>query len=355
MTIPNSISSATLARYFGDTAAPEEQALVEGWIGDDPARQAAVAAWRAAWRADAEHLGAAYDADAAWARLSARVGLPMLVRDERPTREIRLTPLVRPVSPRLRAVRWAAAAVVVLAAGVGVWRTVGHREIARAATMPATREYVTPRGQRSVVRLPDGSEVLLNVASRLIVPATFGAAGHPRALQLEGQAYFTVVHDDTRPFTVRTAHGITRDIGTRFDIRAYPGDREDRVAVTEGEVAVRSDSAMVEMSLRAGQAAKIAASGRVMIAPNIDVDQVLAWTQGRLELDDVTLAEAARRLSRWYDLDVHVADAELAQRRVVGSYRDEPLAQVLTIVAAAVGAGFEWHGQSVTFVLRNGR
>lgn len=352
--MPIPITSATLARYFDDTATPEERALVEAWIGDDPARRAAIDQWRAAWQADIEQLGAAYDAETAWARLSERVGLLTLVRGERgerPAREVRLTPFARPRSRRATAVRWAAAAAVVLAAGVGAWRARSHWGLGAAPTQVAMREYRTSRGQRSILRLPDGSEVMLNVASRLRVPATFGAAGQPRALELDGQAYFTVTHDATRPFTVRTARGITRDVGTRFDVRAYADEAAERVAVAEGEVAVRGDSAGVEVPLRKGQVAMITASGYATLAQgaDADLDQALAWTGGWLQLDDVTLAEAARLLGRWYDLDVYVQGDELARRRVVGSYRDESVTQVLDIIAAAVGARYERQGQTVTF------
>ena len=63
---------------------------------------------------------------------------------------------------------------------------------------------------------------------------------------------------------------------------------------------------------------------------------------------DLPLGEAARALGRWYDLDVRVADPELAGRPVTGSYRDEPVAQVLTLITAAVGARYDWVGRSVT-------
>lgn len=353
--MPNSIDTALLARYFDRTATPEEQASVQAWIGDDPARSVALAEWHAAWHADVERLGASYDAEAAWARMSERIGLLTLVRAERPTRGVPLGQLGRPTPRYPTIIRWAAAAVVVLLAGAGVWRAVGSSGPSRVSAPLAARKYTTPRGQRGIVRLPDGTEVMLNVASRLTIPATFGAAGQPRALGLEGEAYFTVVHDATRPFHVHTRHGATRDIGTRFDIRAYPDDVEERISVTEGEVAVRADSAAIETPLRKGQVAMITASGQVSVVQDVDADQALAWTRGRLQLDDVTLTEAARWIGRWYDLDVRVTGDELAQRRVVGSYSNEPAAQVLGIIAAAVGARYELQGRSVTFFSRDGR
>jgi ferric-dicitrate binding protein FerR (iron transport regulator) len=61
----------------------------------------------------------------------------------------------------------------------------------------------------------------------------------------------------------------------------------------------------------------------------------------------VPLGEVAQRLGRWYDLDIRV-DTALAGRPVTGSYGDEPVAQVLTLITAAVGARYQWDGRAVT-------
>jgi ferric-dicitrate binding protein FerR (iron transport regulator) len=86
----------------------------------------------------------------------------------------------------------------------------------------------------------------------------------------------------------------------------------------------------------------------VRVLKRANVADELAWTRGRLVFGSVPLEEAARRLGRWYDLDVRVADPELARRPVTGSYGDEPVAQVLTLITAAVGARYDWQGRSVT-------
>ncbi|PYP96724.1 MAG: hypothetical protein DMD34_04855 [Gemmatimonadetes bacterium] len=89
-------------------------------------------------------------------------------------------------------------------------------------------------------------------------------------------------------------------------------------------------------------------SRAVRVLRNANVTDEVAWTRGRLVFVDLPLGEAARALGRWYDLDVRVADPELAGRPVTGSYRDEPVAQVLTLITAAVGARYDWVGRSVT-------
>jgi transmembrane sensor len=317
--LQSSIDLGALARYLDGMGSPEDRTAVEGWIGADPARRAAVATLQAAWGADARRLSAAYDVDAAWSRFEARYGRPR------------------------RSGRWnvaIAAAIVaaVIGAGAAWWLGRDTRSVAQA---PAMREYVTPRGRRAVLRLLDGTEITLNADSRLKTPATFAA--HQRDVYLEGEAYFSVVHDDARPFVVHTAGGSVRDIGTRFGVHAYGDAARERVAVVEGAVTLAGTA------LRAGQVATLSRTGgAVRVLKRASVADELAWTRGRLVFGSVPLGEAAQQLGRWYDLDVRVADPALVRRPVTGSYGDEPVAQVLTLITAAVGARYEWQGRSVT-------
>src|SRR2546427_187824 len=319
MTPPSpTIDVGALARYLDGTASPEDHAAVEAGIGTDPARRAAVATLQPAWDADARRLGAPYDVDAAWRRFETRYGGPK------------------------RSGRWnlaIAAAVVaaVMAAGAAWWLGRDARSVAQA---PAMREYATPRGRRAVLRLLDGTEITLNVDSRLRAPVTF--APRQRDVYLEGEAYFRVVHDAARPFVVHTGSGAIRDIGTRFGVRAYGDAAHERVAVVEGAVALAGTS------LRAGQVATRLRTGAVRVLRGAKVADEVAWTRGRLVFASVPLGEAAEALSRWYDLDVRVADPELSGRPGTGSYGDEPAAQVLTLITAAVGARYEWQGRTVT-------
>ena len=306
-----------LGRYLDGSALPAERAVVERWVGADPERRAALEALRAAWVVEAEQLGAPYDADRAWASFTRR---------RSPSR-----------------IRWkvhglaAGIVIAVLGAGGAWWLSRTSRPVAEA---PAMREYATPRGRRALFRLLDGTEITLNADTRLRAPVTFGRGA--REVYLEGEAYFRVVHDVTMPFVVHTAGGAISDIGTAFSVRAYADASRERVAVVQGAVALAGTA------LRAGQVATRLRTGAVRVLRNANVTDEVAWTRGRLVFVDLPLGEAARALGRWYDLDVRVADPELAGRPVTGSYRDEPVAQVLTLITAAVGARYDWVGRSVT-------
>jgi transmembrane sensor len=356
-----SIELTLLGRYLDETASPIERAAVEAWIGADAERRAAIAELRRAWSAEARVLAGRYDVSAAWARVARQLGAAVVdvVPAPAPRRVERSIPLRQLGPAGARVGVWAAAIVVALAvSGGGAWLAFRGHTPPPAAPAPAMREYAAARGQRAIIRLLDGSEVMLNVDSRLRIPATFGTTR--RDVYLDGEAYFTVLHDTTRPFAVHTAHGVARDVGTKFGVRAYADDPVERVMVAEGAVAVTAvspvtDTAVAPMPratpdvpIHAGQLATLAPSGDVTLVRRANVARELAWTRGRLEFRDVSLGEVARRLGRWYDLDVHITDPQLARRPVTGSYGDEPIVHVLTVITAAVGARFEWRGRTVT-------
>ena len=315
------VDFVALGRYLNGQASQEERAVVEAWLGADAERRAAVAALQAVWAADARQYEPSYDTHAAWRRL--RRGLAQTARP------------ARSVASRWRPPAIAAGLVVLLGAG-GVWWLGAHL----VARPPALREYATPKGRRAVFRLLDGTEITLNADSRLGVPVRFAPRG--RDVYLEGEAYFSVVHDTARPFVVHTPRSAIRDIGTRFGVHAYGDAAAERVAVAEGAVV------LAETPLRAGQVATLSGAGAVRVLDGADVMNELAWTRGRLVFTSVPLSEAAQRLGRWYDLDVLVIDSTLARRPITGSYSNEPVSEVLTLITSAVGARYEWRGRSVT-------
>ena len=338
VTSPQTMKLEVLGRYLDGTASTVEGAAVEAWIGRRPERRAALEQLRAAWIADASKLQASYDADPAWRRLAARVGLK------------------RGAAPRSAfAARWwpvAAAAVSLAVVGGGAW-WLGRSRAPRPPAVPTVREYATRRGQRAVFRLLDGTEVMLNADTRLRVPLTYVAR---RSVDLVGEAYFSVVHDSTHPFTVHTQRTDTRDVGTRFAVRSYVDSPDDRVAVAEGAVVVRArqSSAGAEAELHRGQVGSASGAGAPRVIAGANAGAELAWTKGRLVFTNTPLAEVAERLGRWFDIDVQVADSALARRAVTGSYGAEPVADVLTLISSAVGARYTWRDGVVWIGLASG-
>src|SRR5262249_19827673 len=120
---------------------------------------------------------------------------------------------------------YALAAALLIAAGLSTVPrlrrvlTLGPSAATPRAIRTRSREFSTQRGQRAEIRLNDGTRVILAAESRIVVPPDFDSTA--RLVTLTGQASFDVVHNAARPFIVRAGAALIRDIGTRFDVRAY--------------------------------------------------------------------------------------------------------------------------------------
>lgn len=217
-----------------------------------------------------------------------------------------------------------------------------------ASTAPAMRVVTTPPGQRASFRLPDGTNVMLGVASTLRHPVAFGVGR--RQVELEGEAYFEVVHDENRAFAVRAGDIVAEDLGTEFIVRAYPEDRHARVVVREGKVALRAATAqdLSPQVLLAGQLGRVEATGRP-VAEQVDTSTYFAWTEGRLVFDDVALRDALPQLSRWYDLEFRLADSSLGRVPLTATLKTQATEDALDLLAASLGMRQARNGRTVTF------
>lgn len=187
----------------------------------------------------------------------------------------------------------------------------------------AGESYETALGQSRTIALTDGSHIALAPGSALRVRMD----GAKREVTLaRGEAFFQIAHDADRPFVVRAAGTVIRDVGTSFDVNLT---RETvRVAVREGQVDVHR-AGFSPRSLRGGQALQLAlvpgraprAAAVVSMAP----DNPGAWRNGRLMFDDVRLADLAADANRYYPGGIRLADPAVGDLRVTASFRPDQI------------------------------
>ena len=334
-------------RYLSGESTPEEQQAIDAWIAADASHALLIASMRRVWTEAATPLPHV-DEKAAWLALQARRDVA-----QRPARAgLTMPPSLRkPSAPRFgwRARAIAAGLVVATALGAAGWWK--HTQDVQVAVAAPPREYVTERGQRAEVTLIDGTRVWLSADSHLEVPQSYGAT--TRDVVLAGEAYFIVQHDDKRPFRVHAGESVSEDLGTEFDVRAYPSDSGAIVIVSSGRVALHhaavSGTQVEATQLSSGQMGRLDRSGAVSVVDNVDVDGWLAWRKGRLAFEERPLRDVARELERWYDIDIALDDSALANTPLTASFTNQSADQALSIVAGALGAHYARDGRTVRF------
>jgi len=327
------IEESDLLRFVEGDCSPDEAAAIQAWIAADPRRGELLDEIRAVWRFTGSTTRPWVVAEA---RLRLLHGRGRHAAQRSAGFSARPRPLRR-AGPRLGMVR-IAAAIACVVAGTLVWRL--HPRVA------PFREYATQPGQRLQLELADSSRVLLSVGTRLRVPRDFAVSA--RAVDLDGEAYFVVRHDPRRPFLVHTRWGVTEDLGTSFDVRAYPEDDYLQVVVAAGRVALRageggSDSVL---SLRSRDRGVLDAHGVLRATAGVSLGDYLGWTRGTLVFHDAPLGEVVTQLERWYDVDIAVSGPIAAGDRLTISFATRSVDEALATLAQVVDARWTRSGRT---------
>jgi ferric-dicitrate binding protein FerR (iron transport regulator) len=177
-----------------------------------------------------------------------------------------------------------------------------------------------PRGSKVIdMQLSDGSHVWLNAGSSIRYPVAF--IGKERVVEINGEAYFEVARlersnaknakqaqrtqSENMPFIVKKGDVSVTVLGTHFNVNAYDDEESLKVTLLEGSVAVKRASTMVKLT--PGQQA-IAASGKLQVASSVDVDEVMAWKNGKFVFNKTNVQTTMRQIARWYDVDIEYKD-----------------------------------------------
>jgi len=207
----------------------------------------------------------------------------------------------------------------------------------------------TPNGGQYQVLLPDGSKVLLNAASSLRYPTAF--TGKERKVELTGEAYFEVIHNEASPFLVITAGQVVEDIGTHFNINAYNDEYLIKTTLIDGSVKVSAKDRQVV--LKPGQQSRLnidSAGQSMTVIENANVEEAIAWKNGYFRFNNKKIPEIMRQLSRWYDVDI-IYKGNITNEGLNGKIsRYKNISQILQMLESTGLVHFELHGKEVTVI-----
>ncbi|RFC66517.1 DUF4974 domain-containing protein [Fulvimarina endophytica] len=289
-----------------DDRDPETFAQFEAWRRSDPRCEDAYA--RLSAMHGMEALRRASESDAR--RLGSSVPAPVLAFDDR-----------RRAKPRSWRPAMAGLAAVLL---VMIGWQYGPEAVLRWQS-----DYMTAAGQRDTITLPDGSTVAINTSTAIALDFS---DGRRHVSLLEGEAFFDVVHDPAHPFVVDGPFAEVEVLGTAFGVRT--DSERDTVVLERGSVLVsrRGEDALLEP----GQMIMASAAGLSAVA-SADLDQSLAWRDGRIVFRDRPFAAALDDLERYYGGRVMLMTDRASGRLVSGHYRiDDPDIAIRTL-ARSVG------------------
>jgi transmembrane sensor len=287
---------------------PEEQHALELWLDQSSLNKVAYLRLKAAWhRAD---------------RLAALKSMPQTAPEPRTWLRHR--------------VLGAIAAALLLLSGGGVWLW---------PRLQPGQVYATSVGGLQEVRLADGTRMELNTNTRVHANVT----ATRRTVTLDsGEAYFDVVHDAQRPFTVYAGNRRITDLGTKFSV--FRDGDDVRVTVREGRVRVDIlRNAAVDAPVVAEGGHQVITKGGetlVLAKPEDDIANDLSWRSGMLVFNQQTLAEAADQFNRYNSRHI-VVEGNARKIRIGGSFKADNVDVFVLLLHRGFGLSVNEQGDRI--------
>lgn len=241
----------------------------------------------------------------------------------------------------------AAGLLLLMAAGLAVYLVIGENShLIQDTVVVAEVVKETNRGEKLKTRLPDGTVVYLNAASRLTFIENFTDSS--RIVELTGEGYFDVAEDKNRPFTVRTPHMDVTALGTSFGVNAYPENSEDHVALVSGKLLIRNVN-NDEIKIDSGQAIVLSRANNQFLKAEIDFLRQVAWKDGVLHFSNHKFEEIVRSLELNYGVRFSVDrnTLSLIQDTYTGTFKNESLDNVLKVLSFSMDFKYDINGKEI--------
>lgn len=289
-----------IAKYLSGNIAVAERETLYAWIESDAANRQFFDQMVQLWGMSSDSPAENYETDtqAAWSKLEGRLfekapEIPVVAFE--PSNKIRILSIKR---------GWiAAAAVILLLISVSIWL---YQNPISAEQQQMV--YQTGAQERRSIELPDGSTIWLNENTRL----SFNEKFAPRVVELEGEAFFEVQHQNGEPFTIQSGGAETQVLGTSFNVRAYPSEAKVEVTVETGKVALSDkDDATKKVLLVPGKSGVFDKQTQEVAEVAQAITNADAWKTQRLDFRNMNTKTIVTALERYFDVNIQVENEEI--------------------------------------------
>lgn len=242
--------------------------------------------------------------------------------------------------------KYVAASVLLISAGIGGYSYLKQLQLSARKEITVFSNAVTQKQ----LTLPDGSEVMLNTGSKLVIAKDFGVDS--RKVTLVGEAFFKVAKDRDKPFFIRSGTLKTRVVGTSFNISAYPDLEKIKIAVMTGKVRVSESKngkeSMIAQGMVMNQTLSFYKNTSAYELKTEDTELIASWRTNKLYIDNATIKEIATQLGRYYHVKVVCLAKSNPGDRYTIRFNKESMNGVLQILSVLTKKKFIYEHNQIT-------
>jgi transmembrane sensor len=215
--------------------------------------------------------------------------------------------------------------------------------------LPTYTSFSNPNGSSSRITLPDGSLIHLGAGSKISYEKSF--TSKKRLVSLDGEAFFDVKHNASRPFIVKSGTVSTVVLGTSFNIKAFSSDGRVLITVNTGKVgvvaALKGRSRVVNYLLPDEQLEINTAEGKTL-KRHTSAQAVSGWTDNNFVYYNTSLKDITASLARHYGVKINYSDAALGSIKLTAKFNNMPLADVTDNLEQLSGLTFKMNNKEIT-------
>jgi ferric-dicitrate binding protein FerR (iron transport regulator) len=235
--------------------------------------------------------------------------------------------------------RYAAAIVLLLNIGglAGYFISEPKPEVPVSDT--GIQKYTATKGSVSTLEFADGTKIWLNSGSELTYQENHKT--NQRLAELHGEAFFEVKHREDFPLLVKVGQLTVRDLGTTFNIKAYPQEHTIETCLLEGKADILSSTGTSVVTLAPGESALYNSSDNQIKLRLFEPTVLSGWRDGKFVIRDQRLEDIFREISHWYDVEFEFKNQALRDYRYTGNLKKSTTA-LLVLKMLQVTAKFQY-------------
>ena len=243
-----------------------------------------------------------------------------------------------PRTIRMNPWKWAAAIVLPICIAFFTYYLVDSSQ-----TVGAPFIVKADKGDKATIELPDGTNVVLNSASQLSYLNNFGENG--RRVQLNGEAYFKVAHDEKCAFIVQVGDLEVKVLGTSFNVSAYEDAKDVTVVLLEGKVGVYAQK--TSHIMKPGDKIEYNKATHKITATQVHPTDYIEWTKGNMYFEKESLENIMKTLSRIYDVEIRFDSNKLPNEYFTGTIPGGGIQNALNILMLTSPFYYEMDGSVI--------
>jgi len=214
----------------------------------------------------------------------------------------------------------------------------------RPQSVVAYAEKISAKGEKKNLLLADGTKVILNSDTKLIIPSNFNK--EERIVEMEGEGFFDVTPNPAKPFIIKSGEARVKVLGTSFDFKSYKEDEFIKLTVSTGKVRVNVANQDLQLAVLPNEHLSINKIDGNVRKESIEENNYIKWIHGSLYFNREPIREVIKTINRTYNRKV-ILQCEDCDYCITGTHDNKSIEAIIEAICFTTGLRSKREGGNI--------